>query len=414
MRVLILLGLSAFLGYLLSIFLFGGIEALFDQIPPTIEISPKIRFIGKSPQVLRISVEDNFLLDKLTARLTQQGRVIKTQSFKLKGKKHQIEFTIDPQKDELRQGAYNLKLLATDSSIRINSASKELNFVVDFNRPRISIITRMHNVRKGGFELMFAQNLNDVSRHECVVVNEKFFFPALPAFKLGIKKNVKFSFFALPARNLTSLYYQSVARNFDPFNFKFPYLVLNLNLPKRFISPKTLGIVEEILNSFDRVNNKLLLPDCQPVEYEIDCHLDSPFLQPVAASYYLPYGTVADDGLRNVLVQADIYWLGSAQADIYASQSGLLELYQDKLLSLYHGCGFRTLVYPVSQLEVSVGSTVSKASLIGKALKIHSEYVGLAYSLWGVPINNRELQDSRWYSDHILSKIKFVSELAQE
>ncbi|MCS6894479.1 MAG: hypothetical protein NZO16_07955, partial [Deltaproteobacteria bacterium] len=268
--------------------------------------------------------------------------------------------------------------------------------------------------RQGGIEILVFELINDASNIECVAVNRKNFFPALSIGHFGIEsqKNVKAAIFGLPLDNVQSLNLISYARNFDLYSFKFPHLALPFKDKVSSVPEMLFSKIIEIDRKLKASSSLNKLEDCEPVEAN-SCNFAGAFKKPVTqGSYYAVYGhTLNTTTGKKLRLNEDIFWLTAADSEIVAPSEGKIEGFENRHLTLNYGCGLRSHLYPVDLIRITVGDKFYKGQVLGQTARSSSEFIGHQYSLWGHPINNRELEDERWFVDHIIKKLIFINDV---
>ncbi|MCS6893398.1 MAG: M23 family metallopeptidase [Deltaproteobacteria bacterium] len=410
----ILFLISAILAFLCAHFIFGGLQTFIDWYPPQITMQRTAKYIGLNGFEFQALVQDLSGVRKARYQLFQNKRKVLDKTIVSKKSELLISIPVDPTKLELRQGAYNLVITAFDGSIRTNKSSTSISFNIDFTKPRIVSVTNMQNVRVGGFEMFVFELLNDASIAECVAVDNRNFFLALPISKFGInsKKNVKASLFALPLEHPKTLKLVSYARNYDLYSFKFPHLIL----PFR---GKTSLVPENVFNNLLTISRSLKsgakfyqLQDCEPIDVS-RCFIEGAFIKPVEnASYYAVFGQILKTSSnKSTRLTEDIFWLTHPSSSIRAPSKGIVESFENGILTLNYGCGIRSSFYPLQYTLVPVGEKFNKGQVIAEVFRTSAEFVGHQITLWGHPVNIREFEDERWIFDHIIKKLNFVSDV---
>ena len=132
-------------------------QQLIEVSPPKIEFIEKPRGVGIAPARLVIKFTDKDAgLDGVIVRAIQSGkeRVIK-ETNQLGGKS---EFTLtillQGREDGLREGPLQIQIRAFDRSLWSNRAEKVLDYMVDYRRPIIEVLSEQHNGQVGGSQLL--------------------------------------------------------------------------------------------------------------------------------------------------------------------------------------------------------------------------------------------------------------------
>lgn len=414
-RRLILLTISIVSGLIVAELLFGGVQTFFDIYGPTITVKNSSKYVGLRPQDFEFKLQDISGVRRARIQLFQNKRRIDERNFDLNGEKNaEINYTVDTVGNRLRQGSYRLVMSAVDQSIRANRSTVELEFLVDFTRPRIISLTSMHNVRRGGLELLFYEIVNDASVAECVIPDGKsVFFPGILARAFGIpaRPTVKGALFSPSVSSeVKRLLLVSYARNFDPYFFRFPQLILDLKPRRSFIQPSIYEKVLELSRRLELESRRYVLEVCEMPATVRQCFIDNSFLKPFPkASYYSTFGQqIATQDKNPIFLLEDVFWITAFESEVISPTKGMVESYDRYTVTLDLGCGLRSHLYPIENLLVAVGEEVQRGQLIGTVSRNFTDFTGHRLSLWGVPINPRELEDFRWVSDHLISKINFM------
>jgi hypothetical protein len=145
-----------------------------------------------------------------------------------------VNFALPGSDGPFSQGEVDLKLTVTDRSVWKNTVVAAYKVPVDFNAPRVDLLTTQHNVAQGGVGLTFFKVAEDGSFKAGVKSGSKL-FKAYPAVNLGQEfgkmSGMNFSFFAHPLVGSEAIeaLVQDVVGN--TASLKLPALVLKKSYP---------------------------------------------------------------------------------------------------------------------------------------------------------------------------------------
>jgi len=337
---------------------------------------------------------------------------------------------------KLQQGAFQVEVIATDQSPyhfgKGNTASALYTFNYDTRAPLISILSKAHNVNRGGSGLVIFSLNEEVS--EAGVRFADRFFPAYLqdsgnyACLFAYPYDSKESDFVprVVARDLAGnerqagIYYHTNGKNFRQRQINISDNFLNQKIPEfEVLAPGISDPLETFLyvNREVRAANRAKLVELSQRTSPTPLWEGAFLRQPQAATR----AQFADDRTYyyNGKEIDRTFHLGQdlasvAQAEIIAENSG--EVIFAEYLGIYgqcvvidHGLGLQSLYAHMSQLAVQPGDMVTRGQVIGRSGATGmagGDHLHLGVIVSGVPVQPIEWWDASWLDNNIDSKLE--------
>lgn len=454
-----LLPVLLILAVLLSVgFLVASFQRWEGQAP-TIRFDREFRSLGWNAN-LSLTVEDaGSGLSRLSASLKQKDQVIPLAEERYPGPSFltfwrtgaQKSTTVDlgkriAEKYKVQDGPASLTIETSDYAwrnfFRGNQTRLQRDFVFDIYPPRLEVLSGQHYINQGGSECVVYRVSPDAEVSG--VQAGPHFFPGYP---VGTgDPNLRFSLFAfaynipegsplkLVARDgagneaVATFWYKLFPRKFRSRQIPLDDHFLQKVVPE--VVSNTPGIQDqgELIKTFLEINNNLRRTNHEQVaEF---CRKSAPrflwegaFLQlsnsqveSLFADHrtYLYQGKEVDrqDHVGFDLSVTQQYPI-EASNDGVVLHAGYLGIYGNTVL-IDHGCGLISLYGHLSSINVQAGQPVKKKDVIGRSGATGlagGDHLHFGFFLHGVPVNPTEWWDGKWINEHVLDRIKAVSDL---
>ncbi len=434
--------------YLLAILLLcvGGGLAYFlmkDMEGPSIQISPDNGRASAS-QSITVSLHDEGSEVKSVSVSVRKNNVsthLANQTFDPPTKN--AEFTFNFEDAKLRDGAFELEIKATDTSMagfgKGNSTTRLFPMRYDSIPPRLSVNTVPPYIYRGGAGCI-AFTANEELAGAGVKVNDHFF----PAY---LQKNGEYiCFFAFPYNVEMKDYNpqivaQDLAGNVSSARLAHYPLARNygsdtINLSNNFLESKDgefTALVQGNMTPLERflLVNGEIRRECDAKLLELGQKSVNAMLWkgifmrlPNASSpagfaefrSYMYNGQLVD---QQTHLGADLASL--RQAPIPAANDGVviftgyLGIYGEMVM-IDHGMGVQTLYSHMSNIHVNVGDTVTKGQTIGQTGATGmagGDHLHFGVYISGFPVDPKEWFDAQWIKDKVTDRLKPVEAPAQ-
>lgn len=449
---------------------FGGVYLFSEQVglyqiernQPSLVIEGRPTGLGIHKGVLTAKVADTGAgVGTVTVKVEQgaENTEVYNQTFEQRTPESTFSVEFLPQKPKLKAGEARVIIEVADKSFWKNKISEEFTLAVDYEAPRLEVLTVQHNGRESGTLLTFYSLADQDIARSGVEVDGAFFtgYPAQqldPAF--ADRPNLYFSLFPIPLdfnteggeivvvaedkvgnRGKTSFYQKIKDLRFPEVDMRLPKsffeasirkLLANyhafVGLPYEAKDPQEMSD-EEIVTSFKLINENYrgelekvlskLAAASEPVRYWSGVFEKPMPSKPTASfgesrSYYL--GDMAAGGSRHLGVDL----AKTLQSPVHAANKGKVVFADDlgiygNAVVLDHGFGLQTLYGHLSFIKVKVGDIVEKAEMLGR-----SGATGLAggdHLHFEVRLHNQavtpfEWLDPLWIKSHVDGQIAFV------
>ena len=433
-----------------------------EGAPPTIRAVKSPSGLGLDSADLSISIKDELAgLDQVIVRAEQQNsdtRELLRKDYKKKTAEDNITLPLNAKELGLREGTLRIIVLAFDSSLWSNRASISIELKVDYQKPKIEVLTSQHNAVRGGVELVF-YSVSGGSDFFSGVMAGPYIFPGFPAAKLDPEfsktPEVYFSFFSVPLDSAAEERLEILARNAvgNSSIASFFYRVKELNTPtvslevnREFLQ----NSVDPLYHSYlklravhrgqknaeytpasdktelskrlaviNREFRPLLAEDLRVLfgRPKLEKLWAGPFLRPAGKALPYPFGalktysfagenvgSMRQDGLDFATAEGTSVRAANSGSVIFSGELGVY----GKTIIIDHGFGLTTLYQHLSSLSTQEGAHLESGQAIGLsgstgyALKPE---IGYEVRLHGLPVRPEEWWDRVWIRDHLEDKI---------
>jgi len=403
-------------------FLYRNNQNFFEKEAPIIVIDQNVL------DSLKIDFEDKETgLSEVIVRINQRRKKITFIKEKIKNKKHIINLDFKEIQENLKPGSYELEIKAFDRSFWVNSETLKLNLTVDSQLPRIEIVSRMHNGRRGGLQLAVYNVEERNLKSTGIRVKDQLF----PSFRTdfiedSIYKKKVYSFYKVPFdTEINSKDIQVYAEDFSGnINYKSFYnLLLNPKSNKRILSFSEKSFYDrlKILKKEDHKKSLdsgllnldsiigLVLSDQKKIKEDYNFKFPIKFLNP---SSYLRYGY---NDLLEIFI--DEQKINYNLTGLYFTHSlkPVLSSVKGKILFAgdipVHGRGYIVepfknfiIIYAgFSDLNFKTGDMIKESEELGQVSKGQGISDGLYFEMRYLnnSINPMEWFDKEWVKQHI-------------
>jgi murein DD-endopeptidase MepM/ murein hydrolase activator NlpD len=420
-----------------------------EGTPPTIDIQMDSPMLGAS-QTLTISAADEQSgLRQVRLVLVKDGKEtpflekeFPAGSFWSGGsaRRESLTVSLDIRAKGLSDGKGVLQLSARDCSWRKwshgNRAYREQEVTIDTRIPEIDVLSKSHNVNRGGVGLV-VYRLSEPCRQSGMQVGDQFY----PGYNGHFKDpNIHLAFFALNhlQDNKTILQITAVDLAGNQNRRGFNYLLKD----KKFKSD-TIVLTDKMINSL-MAEFRPQIPDSaskSPLEIFLAVNRD------MRQANYETFKKLTNQSEKKLLWQGDFIRLPNAapragfadhrkymynnqqideqthlgadlasleQSPVPAANAGkvvfgeYLGIYGRSVL-IDHGFGLFSLYSHLSQIAVTPGQVVGKGDIIGKTGQTGlagGDHLHFSVLVSGVFVNPVEWWDTHWIQDNILSKFE--------
>lgn len=336
---------------------------------------------------------------------------------------------------KLQQGALQIEVTTTDQSIyhlgKGNTSQQIFSLTYDSRPPIISVLSKAHNLTKGGSGLVVFNVNEDVDK--AGIQFGDYFFPAYQQESgeynclFVYPYNVKEKEFIprIVARDLagnerpTGIYYRAKNKKFRRRKINISDNFLTMKAPEFESQVPNPGTPLEIflyVNGTIRQENRDKIAELGQQTAATPLW-DGAFLrQPKAATQavfadYRTYYYKGKEVDRQVHLGHDL--ASVAQDELVAGNSG--EVVWAEYMGIYgfcvvidHGLGLQSLYAHMSQLDVQKGDMVTRGQVLGNSGTTGlagGDHLHLGVFVSGVPVQPIEWWDSHWLQDNITSKL---------
>lgn len=428
----------------------------FEQSNPKVSLVTRPAGIGTNTSVLELELEDSGTgLDELIVRSDQEGEIKELIHKRYPEPKFRdrLSINLSGKALELSEGSVDIIVSVFDRSFWSNGLKEEIPLRVDYDKPKLEVLSAQHNAVIGGTELCFYRVTQSQGGSSGVRIGNIEFtgYPARfldPAFEAV--PDVYFSYFAIPlqfqadndpvkvfARNgvgnetTSSFYHKTQAvrgsrrsREIDQLfmETKFRELTENLETIQESHGERILAEGDPS-RRFKYVTNKLRFYAEREIRQilktvELKSSWERVFIRPRGATLKVDFGDIRDYYLDKTLLGSLIYTgaehASSLYLPIYAaapgkvSFSGVLPYYGQSVI-VDHGFGLATIYGGLAKSSVKEEQEVLVTTELGQAgVSGISDSPGFLFELriHSVPVRPIEFWDQNWVKDHIKRKIE--------
>jgi len=427
----------------------------FEHSNPKIRVTSLPAGVGSAPAKLVLEVEDNGTgLDEVIVRTDQDGEIrdILQKRYPQPKFSDRLVIELSGKNLDLSEGNVDVLVSVFDRSFWSNGRKEEIPLKVDYDKPKVEVLSAQHNAIIGGTELCFYRVTHSQGGVSGVRVGN-IEFRGYPARLLDTAfeavPDVYFSYFAIPLQFKADVDQVRVfARNavgnesLAPFYYKAQTARGN----RRFREVEPLFIETKLRELSDRLqevqeqNDEAVAEEQNPAKRfqevvdqlriyserklkgilsleEQRSYWENVFERPRGQTLRVDFSDVRDYILNGAAL-GTVGYTGAEHASIQRQSitpvapgkvrfAGYLP-FSGKTVVIDHGFGISTLYGALDSIGIQEEADVTPASEIGKAGSSGlSDAPGLYYELrvHGVPVRPVEFWDARWVKDHIRRKI---------
>ncbi|SKA70960.1 M23 family metallopeptidase [Desulfobaculum bizertense] len=414
---------------------FGFVAYFKDTDAPKLALTPDKGYIGtEAPFVLE--VQDPITGIKEISVVASQGdKSISLLSVTSFADPLHSSLEFDLSKSGFKNGSLTISVTATDRSIynmgKGNTSIKQWKFDLDTEKPRILVLSRQHNIARGGTTAITYTVNEPVSKSGIQVKGH--FFPGYQQ-----PSGAYLCFFAYP-QDLTEEEFQPAliatdkAGNssrgsfyYHTINKKFRHDVINL--PDRFLNAKMPQFEDDFPDAKTQLERYLLVNRELRVKNRARMRVlgQQTLHTPQWAGRFLRLPNAANRarfGDRRIYRYHDkdvdhqthlgIDLASIRNAKVPAANSGKIVftgffgIYGDTVI-IDHGCGLMTLYAHLSQIGVNTGDTVNRGDIIartGATGLAGGDHLHFGVFVGGIPVDPIEWWDARWIKNNIQTKL---------
>jgi len=433
----------------------------FEGAAPTVNIKLPSLYLNKSYQLAIDVADEKTGLRKIIVSIMQQGKekVLLEKVYEGSGfldffpdetaKSDSFVIPVESWKYGMSDGDALIRVKVTDRSWRgINKGNifyEEKNVIIDSKPPKVKVLTKRHNIERGGSALVIYQLFEENVKSGVKVGNN--FFPGHAG--LFEDKSIYTAFFALdylqgrgtaisvtaqdPAGNITK-------RRFHTYIREKKFRSDVLNIPEQFLENKIetfdIGPKESQFTTADNpllakyvyINNDIRQENVQkvlsiPVKTENKQYWEGRFLQLKRSQkragfadhrIYKFKGSEID---RATHLGIDL--ASTSNAAVQAANSGQVIFTGEvgifgKTIIIDHGFGLASLYAHLNEISVTMHEVLSKGQTIGLTGETGlagGDHLHFSMMVHNVFVNPLEWWDAKWIKNNITSKIDAVNNL---
>ncbi len=435
-----------------------------ESQPPVIHAIRTPPGLGLEPVDITFQAKDELSgLDQIIIRaeqLNNEPKQLLKKDFKEKVNENKLVLSLNAKELGLHEGTVRIHALAFDRSLWSNRTSTSLDLKVDYQKPKIEVLTSQHNAVRGGTELVFYQISGESDIFSGVMAGPHI-FPGFPASKLdpafSKTPNVYFSLFSIPLdfqqeRDHVEVLARNAVGNSSTASFFYRIKELsltsaNVELGKDFVENKVDPLyyaylklrashrgqktteftpaageheLIERLSIVTREFKPLLNEDLRVIfsKPKAERIWRGVFLRPPGKLIPYPFGTALNlsynghqlgrmrqEGVDFATAEGTTVRAGNNGIVIFAGDLGVY----GKTVIIDHGFGLTTSYTHLSSFSTLEGTHVETGQDIG--ISGASGYawrpeIGYQVLLHGMSVRPEEWWDRNWIQDHLEAKIE--------
>lgn len=417
------------------------------------------RGIGLTPVTVHLELSDwGAGLDEVVARVHQRGLTKEVLRQALKGQpRTTVSFEIAGERLGLDEGEVTLEIRAFDRSFWSNSSQKTLELRVDYRKPRLEVVSVMHNTRRGGAQLLIYKAIDESLALSGVKVGSQTFigFPASGLDEEFEDRSLFAVLYSVPVKEGEDpemrVFAQDAVGNGNSTNFSYRLLSrstrqLSVKVGNDFLrGPVTMTAdgafprlkalarasgepfgYRSVSGSDGELYEKLMLVLNRVVplsdrdlagqiskQNRLERSWRAPFLQPngVALSGFGDQVTYRGDWVDSpsVIQTGFEFQISRQNPAVYAAADGVVSFVGEigsygRLVVLDHGLGLSSVYARLDTVSVREGNAINAGEEIGKAGRSGlSRTLNLFFEVrvQGVATDPREWWDRSWFEGHI-------------
>ncbi|MCB0317301.1 MAG: M23 family metallopeptidase [Bdellovibrionales bacterium] len=415
-----------------------------ETTSPVIELESFPRGVGVAPVSAHIKFSDfGSGLDEVIVRTRQRRKVNELLRKSLNGiSKGEVIVEFPGKESGLEEGTATLEIKVFDKSFWSNGAEKDLPLLVDYEKPRVEIISVQHNAHVGGSQLVFYKAYDNTLAISGVSIKGRRFigFPAQGIDSELLEPNLFVALYAIDLENPplpadVTVFAEDQAGNSDTKSFYNKILSVNgkrrdVGLSEQFIANKIDSFLDPKVSSetpltekFNLVNQRLRNVN----ESQLNSYLQGPRFEKLWDSAFEAFPAtpailfadnvnyyLENEFLASSLQINALYLFPGIRSEVPVVAPGVvlftgsLGVYGESVL-IDHGLGLVSFYGQLESFQVAKGDKVNQGDVIGI---VGSSGLALKKSLLfgmrvhGVPVNPQEWFDKSWYHSHITLKIE--------
>lgn len=424
--------------------LFFGIKR-FEGNDPEVNIDLLLTSIGVSGELTASIADSKSGLRHAWFAITKDGteKVLAQKSYPSEGflgkgteKRDSFTIRIEPEKLGIKDGVAKLRIRVSDYSWRgwfkgnVTYIEKEL--IIDTEPPEIEVLSRNHNLKKGGTGLVIYKVSGKATRTGVIVDDN--FFPGYP----GNFENpeVYLAFFALNHKqgSSTSIHLEafdeagnSARAGFNYYIGKKIFKKDRINISDNFLNSqmpafKLDGFYAKNIEKFLKINRDIRKKNGETimsVNRKVDREIQwkGAFSRLPASANKAGYADYRSYKYKDKIVDRQ-YHLGVdlasvKKAPVPAGNSGRIALVKNigiygKTVVIDHGFGLFSTYSHLSRIDVTEGQRVTKNQIIGKTGVtgiVGGDHLHYGMFVHNTFVNPVEWWDASWIHNNIIEKI---------
>lgn len=438
-----------------------------ERTPPVIEVIENPRGVGLVPVSLRLALRDlGAGLDEVVVRVRQRNSSREILRQRLGGvNEFPLSVEFPGRESGLHEGVAYIDIRVFDRSFWSNRAELTLAIRVDYQRPRLELVSSQHNARKGGSQLVFYKALDENLALSGVRVGQQLFtgFPARGIDSMLEDPNLFVAIYAIDASkeeikpSAVRLFAEDSVGNTSTLSFSNRVLPgrgrrVDVQLSEDYLR----GPVTELFNTnMSRIEGRLSEESLQSLaghkeniparnfvllnevlrklnDSEILALLSGPRFERLwEGAFEAPSGAIqlefgnrvrflwGTQILGEVLKGGYEVRLNPQSRDIRAPNNGIVVFSQNmgvygRTVAIDHGLGLVSIFSRLENVSVRQGQLVTKGELIGTGGRSglsRNLHVLISMRVHGVPVDPREWWDRAWFYAHVTEKVDDVKRI---
>jgi len=435
----------------------------FEKTPPIISSASEIPAIGASPiEILLSFFDERAGIGSFEVTLVQENKTFPLIRESLLDKPMQNAVTssvsIDPKKLGLRSGPVEIIVSAKDRALWSNEGKTSFASSVDLDKPRISVLSSVHNVTSAGVGMVIFKAEDPNLKKQGILVGTHLF----PGYQVKLldeqfsgHPEIFFSYFSIPfdfdlTQNPVKVIALDSAGNEASASFNFKLKVKqrptsDINLSEVFLRNKTQELYpaylrelkemkgesptvtpdqsQDLIYLFRQVNEgyrdlssirlETIFKDSQQSQL-----WHGAFGRPLSGSSTALFGQARTYRFKNLVASNSFHDgvdLASVEQDaVHPANAGVVLFVGD--LGIYggtvavdHGFGLGTIYSHLSSMSVTPGQSITSETVIGRTGTTGlagGDHLHYEIRLNGVSIRPEEWWDFGWIRDHLDAKIE--------
>ena len=416
--------------------------------------------------ILRVR-DDGAGIDEIVVRAQQYGMETELLRQSLGGvSDKEFRIPLDGEGGRFREGKLELLVRAFDRSFWSNRDEVELSLVVDYQSPKLEVITTQHNARIGGAQLL-VYRASDSNLVESGVRVGDSFFKGYPAKQLDValaEPDLYAVIYAVPFRGRSASRYEIFAEAKDRAGNLTKTSFYSKEAPARVSSQQVtvsnaclqgkalevfrssenilreavgegelerigslsdhearseqFRLVSEQLRMFDSAHLAELTKSSGELTFEPQPFQKQQGVVRYAHQQKLSF-VVNDEPLSEIWHRGYFYRMRPGSPEVVAASDGTVAFVEQlgtygTIVGIDHGLGVFSVYGDLEQVQAEVGDEVQEGSVLGMSGQgVFGCERGALFQVWvqGVPVEPAEWLSAQWYSGHITRKVASAKRL---